>query len=107
MLFVCAALALGCKGKPTTEEAPATVGSAAAKPSANPSADLKLPERPTTPPVKKGKRSIKRSGEGITQDYFDGIKKPFAAPAKGKIFAWVSGGMSATSSRCSPIAGSA
>ncbi len=40
-------------------------------------------------PVKSGRRSIKRTGEGITQDYFDGIKKPFTVPTKGKIFAWV------------------
>jgi len=40
-------------------------------------------------PVKSGKRAIKRTGEGITQDYFDGIAKPFTVPTKGKIFAWV------------------
>ncbi len=40
-------------------------------------------------PVKSGKRAIKRTGEGITQDYFQDIKKPFVVPAKGKIFAWV------------------
>ena len=40
-------------------------------------------------PVKSGKRAIKRTGEGITQDFFDSIKKPFSVPSKGKIFAWV------------------
>lgn len=40
-------------------------------------------------PVQSGKRAIMRSGAGITQDYFDGVKKTFRVPAKGKIFAHV------------------
>ncbi len=39
-------------------------------------------------PVKSGKRAIKRIGDGITQDYFDGIKNPFVVPTTGKIHAW-------------------
>jgi hypothetical protein len=55
-LVLYAALALGCKGKPTTEDPPPKLGSAATAPSVNPSsADIKLPDRTTTPPTKRGK----------------------------------------------------
>ena len=40
-------------------------------------------------PVKKGNRALKRSGQGITQDYFEGAKEPFPVPLRGKIFAHV------------------
>lgn len=39
--------------------------------------------------AKGGKRAIRRTGDAITQDYFDGITQPFTVPEKGKIFAWV------------------
>jgi hypothetical protein len=39
-------------------------------------------------PVQSGARAIKRTGEGIAQDYFDGLKKPLAVPANGRIFAY-------------------
>lgn len=39
--------------------------------------------------VKAGRRAIKRSGEGIIQDYVEGLPKPFRVPAQGKIFVHV------------------
>jgi hypothetical protein len=39
--------------------------------------------------VKRGDRAIKRSGTGMTQDYFEQLKKPFLVPEKGKIFVHV------------------
>ncbi|MDB6175785.1 MAG: hypothetical protein JWL59_5096 [Chthoniobacteraceae bacterium] len=39
--------------------------------------------------VQSGKRAIKQTGQGITQNYFEGAEKPFPAPSNGKIFAYV------------------
>ncbi len=40
-------------------------------------------------PVQLGERSLKRTGEGIAQDYCEGVKQPFYVPSSGKIFAHV------------------
>lgn len=40
-------------------------------------------------PVKSGEKALMRSGKGIVQDFFDGMKTPFTVPTKGKIFAYV------------------
>ncbi len=39
--------------------------------------------------VNAGTRAIKRTGEGVVQDYFTGVSKPFRVPANGKIFVHV------------------
>ncbi|MGV3531455.1 MAG: DUF1549 domain-containing protein, partial [Chthoniobacteraceae bacterium] len=41
--------------------------------------------------VNSGNRALKRTGEGITQDYFTEASKPFRVPANGKIYvhAWL------------------
>jgi hypothetical protein len=40
-------------------------------------------------PVFSGKRALRRTAEGIAQDYFDGAPQPYFVPASGRIFAYV------------------
>ncbi len=39
--------------------------------------------------VQSSKRALQRTGEGITQDFFDGVKKPYYVPSQGRIYAYV------------------
>lgn len=40
-------------------------------------------------PIHSGERVLKRTGQGIAQDFFTGVREPFVVPAGGRIFAYV------------------